>query len=72
MNAQKKLPLTWDTNPRQRLNASGGSQPRNDEGASHFARRGKNAEAFLITIVYETAAATRQSFFNIAMWLFMI
>jgi hypothetical protein len=26
----------------------GGSQPRNDEGASHFARRGKNAEAFLI------------------------
>ncbi len=30
------------------LNASGGSQPRNDEGASHFARRGKNAEAFLM------------------------
>ena len=30
------------------LNASGGSQPRNDEGASHFARRGKNVEAFLI------------------------
>jgi hypothetical protein len=59
MNAQKKLPLTWDTNPRQRLNASGGSQPRNDEGASHFARRGKNAEAFLINhlktgIVIET------------------
>jgi hypothetical protein len=26
----------------------GGSQPRNDEGASHFAQRGKNAEAFLI------------------------
>ena len=32
----------------ERLNASGGSQPRNDEGASRFARRGKNAEAFLI------------------------
>ena len=37
----------------------GGSQPRNDEGASHFARRGKNAEAFLINhlktgIVIET------------------
>jgi len=60
---KRNLPLTWDTNPRQRLNASaaqcstgallrmlrhGGSQPRNDEGASHFARRGKNAEAFLI------------------------
>lgn len=26
----------------------GGSQPRNDEGTSHFARRDKNAEAFLI------------------------
>ena len=27
--------------------ASGGSQPRKLEGASHLARRGKNAEAFL-------------------------
>ena len=27
----------------------GGSQPRIKEGASHHARRGKNAEAFLIT-----------------------
>jgi len=26
----------------------GGSQPRIKEGASHHARRGKNAEAFLI------------------------
>ena len=26
---------------------SGGSQPRKEEGASHHARRGKNAEAFL-------------------------
>ena len=25
----------------------GGSQPRKEEGASHHARRGKNAEAFL-------------------------
>jgi len=58
--------------PASEIKASGGSQPRNREGASHPARRGKNAEAFLITIVYETAAATRQSFFNIAMWLFMI
>ena len=29
------------------INASGGSQPRKEEGASHNARRGKNAEAFL-------------------------
>ena len=29
------------------INASGGSQPRKKEGASHHARRGKNAEAFL-------------------------
>ena len=28
----------------------GGSQPRIKEGASHHARRGKNAEAFLISI----------------------
>ena len=27
--------------------SSGGSQPRKEEGASHHARRGKNAEAFL-------------------------
>jgi len=46
------LSLTWDTNPRQRLKASGGSQPRIKEGASHHARRGKNAEAFLIKIFY--------------------
>ena len=26
---------------------SGGSQPRKEEGASHHARRGKNAETFL-------------------------
>ena len=26
------------------INASGGSQPRKEEGASHHARRGKNAE----------------------------
>jgi len=26
--------------------ASGGLQPRKEEGASHLARRGKNAEAF--------------------------
>jgi len=44
------LSLTWDTNPRQRLKASGGSQPRIKEGASHHARRGKNAEAFLIDV----------------------
>ena len=30
-----------------RYAASGGSQPRKEEGASHHARRGKNAEAFL-------------------------
>ena len=29
------------------INAIGGSQPRKEEGASHHARRGKNAEAFL-------------------------
>ena len=29
------------------INASGGSQPRKEEGASHLARRGKNPEAFL-------------------------
>ena len=29
------------------INASGGSQPRKEEGASHHARRGKNAETFL-------------------------
>ena len=29
------------------INASGGLQPRKVEGASHHARRGKNAEAFL-------------------------
>ncbi len=44
------MSLTWDTNPRQRLKASGGSQPRIKEGASHHARRGKNAEAFLIEL----------------------
>ena len=32
-----------------RLKASGGSQPRIKEGASHHARRGKNAEAFLMS-----------------------
>ncbi len=30
------------------INASGGFKPRNDEGASHCARRGKSAGAFLI------------------------
>ena len=39
--------------------ASGGSQPRNDEDASHFARRGKNAEAFLIYTV-----ANKKGFFT--------
>ncbi len=34
--------------PASEIKASGGSQPRNKEGASHLARRGKNAEAFLI------------------------
>ena len=29
----------------------GGSQPRNQEGASYLARRGKNAEAFLISVL---------------------
>ena len=29
----------------------GGSQPRIEEGTSHHARRGKNAEAFLIAKV---------------------
>ena len=29
------------------INAIGGSQPRKEEGASHYARSGKNAEAFL-------------------------
>ena len=32
------------------INASGGSQPRKVEGASHHARRGKNAEAFLNSV----------------------
>ena len=36
--------------PASEIKASGGSQPRNQEGASHLARRGKNAEAFLIQI----------------------
>ena len=35
--------------PASEIKASGGSQPRNKEGASHLARRGKNAEAFLMT-----------------------
>ena len=35
------------------INASGGSQPRKEEGASHHARRGKNAEAFLKSHVIE-------------------
>ena len=30
-----------------RMLRHGGSQPRKEEGASHHARRGKNAEAFL-------------------------
>ena len=30
---------------------SGGSQSRKEEGASHHARRGKNAEAFLKTMM---------------------
>jgi len=34
--------------PASEIKASGGSQPRNEEGASHLALRGKNAEAFLI------------------------
>ena len=33
--------------PASEIKASGGSQPRKEEGASHPARRGKNAEAFL-------------------------
>ena len=34
--------------PASEIKASGGSQPRIKEGASHHARRGKNAETFLI------------------------
>jgi len=60
-----KLVSDMGTNPRQRLKASaaqcstgallrmlrhGGSQPRIKEGASHHARRGKNAEMFLIHV----------------------
>ena len=33
--------------PASEIKASGGSQPRKEEGASHPARRGKNAKAFL-------------------------
>ena len=32
-------------------NRHGGSQPRIKEGASHHARRGKNAKAFLILTI---------------------
>ncbi len=44
----REFGLISDAEFRQRLKASGGSQPRIKEGASHHARRGKNAEAFLI------------------------
>ena len=37
---------------RQAVKASGGLQPRIEEGASHHARRGKDAEAFLINEIY--------------------
>ena len=44
--------LTWIQTP-VRDYASGGSRPCNQEGAQHFARRGRNAEAFLmITGIY--------------------
>ena len=36
-----------------RILKHGGSQPRNKEGASHHARRGKNVEAFLIHVILE-------------------
>ena len=42
-----KLAFTVSTISRWRINASGGSQTRKEEGASHPARHGKNAEAFL-------------------------
>ena len=42
-----KLAFIVSTISRCRIKASGGSQPRKVEGASHHARRGKNAEAFL-------------------------
>ncbi len=35
-----------------RMLRHGGSQPRIKEGASHHARRGKNAEAFLIMMSF--------------------
>ncbi len=38
--------------PASEIKASGGSQPRNKEGASHLARRGKNTETFLICSIY--------------------
>ena len=36
----------WVQSPAESV-ASGGSQPRSEEGATHRARRGKNAKAFL-------------------------
>ncbi len=42
--------------------ASGGSQPRKEEGASHLARRGKNAEAFLNLEELLSSVALAESF----------
>ena len=47
--------------PASEIKASGGSQPRNKEGASHLARRGKNAEAFLINWDRGTFAVSQLS-----------
>ena len=44
----KALATQCSTGALLRMLRHGGSQPRKEEGASHPARRGKNAEAFLI------------------------
>ena len=47
IRAQSDARLHREYNLAMKNKASGGSQPRKEEGASHLARRGKNAEAFL-------------------------
>ena len=47
---QYPAPLSGGFQSPTEIKASGGSQPRKEEGASHLARRGKNAEAFLNSV----------------------
>ena len=40
--------------PASEIKASGGSQPHNQEGASHLARHGRNDEALLMYCMHES------------------